>query len=216
MDLKFRVEAQCLESNARLGRFQTAHGEVETPIFMPVGTQAVVKSLTAEEVEDLGAQIILGNTYHLAVRPGIDVVRNLGGMHEMYGWNKSILTDSGGFQVLSLAKLRKVTEEGVRFRSQYRWGFAQPHTGVCHRDPRSHRQRYHDVLGSFARHHRSTQGSGRSHGENNPLGTEMSLHVRVKTEQCSPSFRAAPKRIYVPGTSKNSVGWTLTDLPWVG
>ena len=117
MDLKFRVEAQCSESNARLGRFQTAHGEVETPIFMPVGTQAVVKSLTAEEVEDLGAQIILGNTYHLAVRPGIDVVRNLGGMHEMYGWNKSILTDSGGFQVLSLAKLRKVTEEGVRFRS---------------------------------------------------------------------------------------------------
>ncbi len=117
MDLKFSVEATCSETEARLGRYQTAHGEVETPVFMPVGTQAVVKALTAEEVEALGAQIILGNTYHLAVRPGIDIVRALGGMHTMYNWRRSILTDSGGFQVLSLAGLRKISEEGVAFRS---------------------------------------------------------------------------------------------------
>jgi queuine tRNA-ribosyltransferase len=117
VDLNFRVEAKCGDTEARLGRLQTAHGEVETPIFMPVGTQAVVKSLTGDELEDLGAQIILGNTYHLAVRPGIEVVRELGGMHEMYNWRRSILTDSGGFQVLSLSKFRKISEEGVRFQN---------------------------------------------------------------------------------------------------
>ncbi|MBV70720.1 MAG: tRNA guanosine(34) transglycosylase Tgt [Myxococcales bacterium] len=117
MALKYTCEKECGETHARLGRVQTAHGEIETPVFMPVGTQAVVKALTATEVRALGAQIILGNTYHLAVRPGIETVRALGGMHAMYGWNQSILTDSGGFQVLSLAQLRKITEEGVKFRS---------------------------------------------------------------------------------------------------
>jgi len=117
MDLKFRVEADCEETEARLGRLRTTHGEVETPVFMPVGTQATVKALTPDELESLGAHIILGNTYHLAVRPGIDTLRALGGMHEMAQWGRSILTDSGGFQVLSLATLRKVTEQGVVFRN---------------------------------------------------------------------------------------------------
>lgn len=117
MALEYRLEAECNDTEARLGRVQTFHGEFETPIFMPVGTQAVVKALTASEVEAVGAQIILGNTYHLAVRPGIETVRALGGMHEMYNWSRSILTDSGGFQVLSLAQLRKISEEGVAFRS---------------------------------------------------------------------------------------------------
>ena len=117
MDLNFRVEAECPQTEARLGRFRTTHGEVETPVFMPVGTQATVKALTPEELEDMGARVILGNTYHLAVRPGIDTLRALGGMHRMAHWRRSILTDSGGFQVLSLAKLRKVTEDGVRFRN---------------------------------------------------------------------------------------------------
>ena len=117
MDLNFKVEVDCPDTEARTGRMQTAHGEVETPIFMPVGTQAAVKGLTADELEDLGAQIILGNTYHLAVRPGIETVRALGGMHQMYGWRRSILTDSGGFQILSLAQLRDLDENGVRFRS---------------------------------------------------------------------------------------------------
>ncbi|MCA9538221.1 MAG: tRNA guanosine(34) transglycosylase Tgt [Myxococcales bacterium] len=117
MDLRFRVEARCAETEARLGRYRTTHGEVETPVFMPVGTLASVKALTADELEALGASIILGNTYHLAVRPGIDTVRALGGMHRMAAWRRSILTDSGGFQILSLAGLRKITEEGVTFRN---------------------------------------------------------------------------------------------------
>lgn len=117
MDLRFTPEVCCPDTQARVGRFQTAHGEVPTPIFMPVGTQATVKGVGPHELEDLGAHIILGNTYHLAVRPGIDTVRALGGMHQMAAWKRSILTDSGGFQMLSLAKLRKVTEEGVRFRN---------------------------------------------------------------------------------------------------
>ena len=117
MDVKYRLEIKCARTHARLGRFMTVHGEVETPIFMPVGTLASVKGVGPEELEDLGAQIILGNTYHLALRPGVDVLKALGGMHEMASWRRSILTDSGGFQVLSLSKFRKVTEEGVTFRS---------------------------------------------------------------------------------------------------
>lgn len=117
MDLNFRVEARCTETEARGGRFRTTHGEVETPVFMPVGTAATVKGLAPDELEDLGATIILGNTYHLAVRPGMEAVRALGGMHEMAHWRRSILTDSGGFQILSLADLRKISEEGVRFRN---------------------------------------------------------------------------------------------------
>ncbi len=117
MDVKYRLEAKCPKTHARLGRFTTTRGEVETPIFMPVGTLASVKGVGPDELEDLGAQIILGNTYHLALRPGVEVLNALGGMHEMASWRRSILTDSGGFQVLSLSKFRKVTEEGVTFRS---------------------------------------------------------------------------------------------------
>lgn len=117
MDVKYRLEAKCPKTHARLGRFITTRGEVETPIFMPVGTLASVKGVGPDELEDLGAQIILGNTYHLALRPGVEVLNALGGMHEMASWRRSILTDSGGFQVLSLSKFRKVSEEGVTFRS---------------------------------------------------------------------------------------------------
>jgi len=94
-----------------------AHGEVETPIFMPVGTQGSVKTLHPEELELLGSQIILGNTYHLWLRPGHELIRDLGGIHDFTSWQKPMLTDSGGFQVWSLAKLRKITEEGVRFQN---------------------------------------------------------------------------------------------------
>ncbi|MEE2644439.1 MAG: tRNA guanosine(34) transglycosylase Tgt [Myxococcota bacterium] len=117
MKLNFHIEAECSETKARLTRFQTSHGEVETPLFMPVGTKATVKGLDPLDLEALGAQVILGNTYHLALRPGEELLKTLGGMHEMAHWRRSILTDSGGFQVLSLSKLRKVSEEGVRFRS---------------------------------------------------------------------------------------------------
>ncbi len=104
-------------TSARRGRLTTLHGVIETPIFMPVGTQGTVKSLTPQHLRELGAQIILGNTYHLNLRPGSELVRELGGLHKFMGWDGPILTDSGGFQVFSLAKLRDIREDGVAFAS---------------------------------------------------------------------------------------------------
>ncbi|MGH7633312.1 MAG: tRNA-guanine transglycosylase, partial [Gemmatimonadaceae bacterium] len=111
----FTVHAAC--GAARTGVFSTPHGPVETPAFMPVGTNATVKTLDPGEVRAAGAQMILANTYHLHLRPGEAVVRAMGGLHRFMGWDGPILTDSGGFQVFSLEGLRKVTEEGVEFRS---------------------------------------------------------------------------------------------------
>ena len=102
---------------ARLGRLTLAHGEVDTPAFMPVGTYGTVKAMTPEELEGLGAQIVLGNTFHLLLRPGPQIIDAHGGLHQFMHWSRPILTDSGGFQVFSLKSLRKITEEGVRFRS---------------------------------------------------------------------------------------------------
>lgn len=104
-------------SQARLGRLHTSHGIVDTPVFMPVGTQATVKTLRTDDLERCGAAIILGNTYHLYLRPGHELIRDFGGLHGFMNWPHSILTDSGGFQVLSLGKLARVTDEGVRFQS---------------------------------------------------------------------------------------------------
>ncbi|NLD19261.1 MAG: tRNA guanosine(34) transglycosylase Tgt [Clostridiales bacterium] len=105
------------KTKARRGRVTTAHGVIETPVFMPVGTAATVKAMRPEQVKELGAEIILSNTYHLYLRPGHEVVRAAGGLHKFMNWDKSILTDSGGFQVFSLDKMRKISEEGVEFRS---------------------------------------------------------------------------------------------------
>src|SRR5271168_407781 len=102
---------------ARRGRLVTAHGEIETPVFMPVGTAATVKAMTPEGVAATGARILLGNTYHLMLRPGAERIAALGGLHRFMNWPYAILTDSGGFQVMSLAKLRKISEQGVAFRS---------------------------------------------------------------------------------------------------
>lgn len=113
----FNIIAECKTTRARAGILQTAHGAVETPIFMPVGTLGTVKSLSPEELIACGAQIILGNTYHLYLRPGCDVICNFNGLHGFMHWDGPILTDSGGFQVFSLAKLRKVTFEGALFQS---------------------------------------------------------------------------------------------------
>ena len=104
-------------SGARLGRLTTPHGVIETPAFMPVGTAGTVKGLTQEALEDLGVGILLANTYHLYLRPGHELIRRMGGLHQFMAWRGGILTDSGGFQVFSLADLRKVSDEGVRFRS---------------------------------------------------------------------------------------------------
>ena len=112
-----RFELVATDGVARRGRLTTAHGAVETPAFMPVGTRAAVKSLSPDDLRDAGAQIILSNTYHLLVRPGPELVRELGGLHHFMGWDGPILTDSGGYQVFSLAKLRKLSEQGVTFRS---------------------------------------------------------------------------------------------------
>src|SRR3981189_536622 len=106
-----------VSSKARRGRLTTAHGVIETPAFMPVGTQGSVKAVSPQELGDLKAQIVLGNTYHLFVRPGLDVIRHFGGLHKFTNWNGPILTDSGGYQIFSLAKLRKITEEGVHFQN---------------------------------------------------------------------------------------------------
>jgi queuine tRNA-ribosyltransferase len=113
--LPFTIQTQA--GSARLSRISTAHGAVETPAFMPVGTAGTVKAVPQDILEDLGAQIILGNTYHLYLRPGHELVRKLGGLHKFMSWERALLTDSGGFQVFSLSELRKVKEEGVSFRS---------------------------------------------------------------------------------------------------
>src|SRR5919201_3850500 len=105
------------EDGARRGQLTTAHGVIDTPAFMPVGTQATVKALSPEEVRDLGAQVLLGNTYHLALRPGAERIARLGGLHEFMGWDGAILTDSGGFQVFSLADIRKLSDDAAVFRS---------------------------------------------------------------------------------------------------
>jgi len=102
---------------ARRGRLELAHGSVETPVFMPVGTYGTVKAMAPNELVDIGAQIVLGNTFHLWLRPGLEIVRAHGGLHRFMGWDKPILTDSGGFQVFSLGDLRKITEDGVKFAS---------------------------------------------------------------------------------------------------
>ena len=113
--INYKLES--MDGNARAGIIKTPHGEIETPVFMPVGTQATVKMMTKEELETIGTQIILGNTYHLYLRPGDNLIAKLGGLHSFMNWNKPILTDSGGFQVFSLGAIRKIIEEGVHFRS---------------------------------------------------------------------------------------------------
>src|SRR5437879_3042463 len=113
----FELLAQDRQTRARHGRLTTAHGVIDTPTFMPVGTQGSVKAVSPRELRELNAQIILGNTYHLFVRPGLDVIKHFGGLHRFMNWDGPILTDSGGYQIFSLAKLRKISEDGVHFQN---------------------------------------------------------------------------------------------------
>ena len=117
MNLQFDIKARSTETHARSARFHTAHGEIKTPVFMPVGTLGTVKSLSPEDLLQAGAQIILGNTYHLYLRPGTDIIAPFGGLHRFMNWPGPILTDSGGFQIFSLATLLKMREEGATFQS---------------------------------------------------------------------------------------------------
>lgn len=115
--LTFKLIKTSKGTKGRLGTIKTLHGEIRTPVFMPVGTQGTVKAMTPEELTEIGAEIILGNTYHLMLRPGHLLIQRLGGLHKFMGWNKPILTDSGGYQIFSLSELRKITDEGATFQS---------------------------------------------------------------------------------------------------
>jgi queuine tRNA-ribosyltransferase len=117
MAIPFQLTGEDPSTGARRGRLTTLHGTVETPVFMPVGTQGTVKAVTPVHLRDIGAEIILGNTYHLNLRPGSGLIRDLGGLHKFMGWDGPILTDSGGFQVFSLSKLREIRDDGVAFQS---------------------------------------------------------------------------------------------------
>lgn len=129
---EFRVVAEDRETKARAGELVTPHGVVETPVFMPVGTQATVKTLAPSDLEELDARIILANAYHLYLRPGVDVVRESGGLHRFMAWDRAILTDSGGFQVFSLSRLNRVTDDGLEFQSHIDGSrhFMTPETNV--------------------------------------------------------------------------------------
>src|ERR1051325_3216139 len=113
----FKVLSQDKHCKARVCEFTTEHGTFQTPIFMPVGTQGTIKAVSPRDLKEVGADIILGNTYHLHLRPGEEVLQQAGGLHKFMNWGRPILTDSGGFQVFSLASLRKITQDGVEFRS---------------------------------------------------------------------------------------------------
>ncbi len=113
----FQIQHRDQHTAARCGRLHTLHGVVDTPVFMPVGTQATVKAMTPTQLSDIGSQIILSNTYHLNLRPGSETIKNLGGLHRFMNWSGPLLTDSGGYQVFSLAKMREITDEGIAFRS---------------------------------------------------------------------------------------------------
>jgi len=117
LTIKFEVIKKSKKTKARLGKLYTSHGIIDTPVFMPVGTQATVKAMTPRELEDLGIQIILSNSYHLYLRPGHNLIAQAGGLHKFMGWKGAILTDSGGFQIFSLGKLNKISDEGVSFNS---------------------------------------------------------------------------------------------------
>src|SRR6266404_5293811 len=124
MQKNFAVLAKDRESKARRGRLSTAHGMIDTPAFIPVGTQGSVKGVSPRELHELDAQIVLGNTYHLFVRPGLNVIKHFGDLHNFMNWDGPILTDSGGYQIFSLAKLRKITEDGVEFQNHIDGGRA--------------------------------------------------------------------------------------------
>ena len=120
--MEYRIIKKSKRSKARVGKIITPHGEIDTPAFLPIATQGAIKALPFRDLRELGSQIVLCNTYHLYIRPGYQVIRESGGLHKFISWDGPILTDSGGFQVYSLSDMRKVTEEGVEFKSHVIWG----------------------------------------------------------------------------------------------
>jgi queuine tRNA-ribosyltransferase len=188
--VKFEITAT--DGIARSGRLTFARGEVDTPAFMPVGTYGTVKAMTPEELRDLGAQIILGNTFHLMLRPGAEVIRAHGGLHRFMNWPGPILTDSGGFQVFSLASQRKITEEGVHFRSPVDGAevFLTPEFSMqVQRDLGSDIAMAFDDCTAYP----ATEHAARASMELDAVGRTQSrgLFRHLHPESCSASFRAA-------------------------
>ena len=115
----FKIKKQCKNTSARIGEFETAHGKIQTPIFMPIGTYAAIKTLSTDEIKNLNYNLILSNTYHLYLRPGIKLLEKFNGLHGFMDWDGSILTDSGGYQIYSLSSFRKIDDDGVNFKGTY-------------------------------------------------------------------------------------------------
>ncbi len=171
--MSFRWHCDATDGAARAGTLTTAHGTVETPVFMPVGTAATVKAMTAEAVRATGARIVLGNTYHLMLRPGAGRVAEFGGLHRMMDWPGPILTDSGGFQVMSLAKLRRLDEDGVTFQSHLDGTPHSPDAGARDRDPASARCHHHDGARRVHAVSRDRGGGARLDGALDALGRAL-------------------------------------------
>ena len=194
------------DGRARLGRIATPHGEIETPVFMPVGTLGSVKGVPQHILEELGVQILLGNTYHLYLRPGHEAIREMGGMHRFMSWERSILTDSGGFQVFSLNELRKVSERGVEFRSHLDGSthFFTPERSMeiqialgadiimafdeCTEHPAS-RERARESMEMTARWAQRSKDYFEAHKDEVPWGRSPTQSASVKTGHASSSFR---------------------------
>ena len=190
--MAIRFELLATDGAARRGRLHTPHGVVETPVFMPVGTQATVKGLTPQQVREAGAQIILGNTYHLALRPGDELIAELGGLHRFMGWDGPILTDSGGFQVFSLAPTRKIDDRAAVFRSHIDGALLEltPERAVAIQENLGSDIAMcldecppHDTPPDIC----ASPSSGRSAG---PSAASGATGGRIR--RCSPSCRAAP------------------------
>ncbi len=192
--ITFELLAECPETRARAGILHTDHGDIPTPVFMPVGTQATVKGLTQRDLwEDLKAPIILGNTYHLFLRPGHELIRQLGGLHKFMSWPGAILTDSGGFQVFSLSDLRKITEDGVTFQSHLNGDTHQVHPRLHRRCPARPRQRHHDGARRVPALSRQPRIRPRLHGTHRPLGrTRLHPLPRNESPRSPPATRSSP------------------------
>ena len=186
----FEVEAT--DGAARAGVLWTAHGPVRTPVFMPVGTKATVKALDPLELEALGAQIVLGNTYHLHLRPGEELIAELGGLHRFMAWDRPILTDSGGYQVFSLLDTARIDADGVTFRSVYDGTRGAPDAGARDGDPGGARLRHRDVLRRVPARRRAARRRGAGRRAHVGLGRALPGDASPRPASCaSGSCRAA-------------------------
>jgi hypothetical protein len=176
--LNFRLDATAAGSRARAARLTTAHNEVLTPTFMPVGTHAAVRSQRREDLLSSGVQVLLANTYHLLLRPGIDIFEKFGGIHGFMNWPRSVLTDSGGFQIFSLPGSRTIGEDGAEFKSYVDNTDGQTQPGNQHRGAEIDRRRHHDGARSVRAVDRRARGRASRHGIDASLGTPQSRRTR--------------------------------------